>query len=146
MIKTRNNILKVFIAFVISIAILPQNANAEAGIDNCVDIGARITKNIYVELGNKKKGACHIEYYHLAAPGAGSAIVDGQQKSQLSKVIDAKLMADIAWEVYSTGNITHVATNTYKAEGYNSYLKQHIRIVYYQEYGSDKIITMYPYK
>ncbi|WP_324728645.1 hypothetical protein VO178_18375 [Lysinibacillus fusiformis] len=103
--------------------------------------------------GDKSRGACHIQYYHMAAPGKGSVKVDGVSKSQLSAAFDRATMASIADEIIGLANGgTYTNDGKYKAEFFSIRLNQYIRVIYYKDNDPstnityNNVITMYPYK
>lgn len=133
-----------------------SSPTAEAATNYCGSgfYNESISGNTKVINGSKDtKGACHIQYWHMAQPGKGSVYVDGVKKSQLSQSISRGSMASIADEIIGLAN-GGVYTNDgkYKAEFFSIRLNQYIRVIYYKELDSstkvtyNHVITMYPYK
>ncbi|MBU5250944.1 hypothetical protein KQI46_03200 [Lysinibacillus capsici] len=149
-------IFRLFLASVLfatfSFSILPENAQAAS--PSCDLWEGTVVRdkatNTFLERGNLKHGACHIEYYHMAAVGKKSAVVDGIKKSQFSQQLAMVPLVNVAGNVVANGVKTKLKNGNMKAEAYDSTLKQHVRVIYYVEQTPDGpsqyVVSMYPYK
>jgi len=138
--------ISILIAFtlLLSIGLTSKTQTADAAVVMDKD------KNIVVEEGNKKYGACHISYYHMDSPGKGKVSVDGEMKSQFARHLVEQEMADLAGKIYKQDNITSVGNGKYRADGYDIYLDQYITVIFAKKkvdgQTRNAVITMYPYK
>lgn len=143
-------VLMAMLVFSVGFTTLPEKAGAT---DYCASFSS--TKEFYelsrvmVEHGDTLMGACHIQKYHMYKVGAGSAIVEGQSKSQFSRSFTHKEMAQIAGGVVAMGkNVAVTGTNKYKAEYFDISLNQNVRVIYVKKMFNSReyksVITMYP--
>ncbi|MEK3991990.1 hypothetical protein [Robertmurraya sp. FSL R5-0851] len=77
--------LALTLVFSFSVVLSPQTTHAATDYCNTGNyLGASYGYgNVKVINGNKSNGACHIQYYHLAAPGKGSASLMVKVKANL---------------------------------------------------------------
>lgn len=149
--------MKKFIGFflaltlVISISLVSPQATY-AATDYCNSGNANGVSygfgNVRVENGHIKSGACHIQYYHLAHPGNGTAIVDGERKSQFQDNLSRSSMASVAGQAIAGGTIEYAGDGKYKAESYVISANAKVRVIFhYKVIDKDtykNVITMFP--
>lgn len=102
---------------------------------------------VRVEKGHSTAGACHIQRLHMASPGGGSYVVDGELKSQFNFAFDRDAMANIA-AIVIKNSTTYDSKGNNVNEAYVVSLNQDVRVVWYHKTLDNVkvVITMYPIK
>lgn len=152
--KISHYLLTLILLVSFSLAMTPINAQAATKYCTGDGAGHDLATNTVVDYGDKKKGACHIAYYHMSSVGTlpngkvKTTYVDGVAKSQFSESFDIQNMARIAGGIIAQGNITKQDNGNYAATGFEITLNQYVKVIYYISPYTDKfntVVTMYPY-
>lgn len=123
---------------------------ADAATNYCSGATDQNTKSddgkVIVYNGDSAQGACHVQKLHMAAPGAGSAMVGTERKSQFAYAFDRKGMANVASIVIKNSTAIKKDGSKYVNEAYVATLNQDVLVVWTYYNSLKRVITMYPTK